>query len=355
MVLPRDAMKPATTTRSPRLTSLSRGAGCGCKIPAADLHALLHDLRQPHDGRVLVGIETGDDAAVFELGDRSEIGQLALVQTVDFFTPIVDDPRAFGAIAAANALSDVYAMGGRPLCALSIVGFPLERLGGEVLREILEGALGVLGEAGAPLVGGHSIDDPEPKFGLAVTGMVDPRRMLTNAGAREGDALVLTKPLGTGVVATLAKHGEAPAELLACAIEVMRALNTHASACALAAGAHAAADVTGFGLLGHLHAIARESGLAAELNAAAIPALPGVEELLAREEGISGGTRRTAEWAAGFTSFAPEIPAERRWLLADATTSGGLILAVAPESAGELPGPVIGRMVSGPAGAIHVS
>jgi selenide,water dikinase len=157
------------------------------------------------------------------------------------------------------------------------------------------------------------------------------------------------------VVATQAKNGEAPTELLACAIETMSALNAHAGACALAAGAHAAADVTGFGLLGHLHAIARESGLAAEVHAAAVPVLAGVEELLTREQGISGGTRRNAEWAAGFTSFSPEVPAWRRWLLADATTSGGLIVAVAPERAGELPGPVIGRMAAGPAGAIRVS
>jgi selenide,water dikinase len=343
---------PATTapTPTPPLTSLARGAGCGCKLPAADLHALLGGLELPRDERVLVGIETGDDAAVVDLG-----GGRALVQTIDFFTPIVDDPRAFGAIAAANALSDVYAMGGTPLCALSVVGFPLERLGGEVLRAILDGALGVLAQAGAPLVGGHSIDDPEPKFGLAVTGVVDPRRMLTNAGAREGDTLVLTKPLGTGVAATLAQRGEAPRELLARAIETMSALNAHAGACALAAAAHAVADVTGFGLLGHLHAIARESGLAAELHAAAVPALAGVEEPLARGAGISGGTRRTAEWAAGFTSFAPAVPAWRRWLLADATTSGGLIVAVAPERAGELPGPTIGRMAGGPAGTIRVS
>ncbi|HWX46039.1 MAG TPA: selenide, water dikinase SelD [Solirubrobacteraceae bacterium] len=338
-----------------RLTSLARGAGCGCKLPAADLHELLGGLDLPRDERVLVGIRTGDDAAVVRLGDRAEIGQLALVQTVDFFTPIVDDPRAFGAIAAANALSDVYAMGGTPLSALSIVGFPLERLGGEVLRAILDGALGVLAEAGALLVGGHSIDDPEPKFGLAVTGTIDPARMLSNSGAREGDAIVLTKPLGTGAIATVAKHGEVSEELLARAIEVMSALNEHASRCALAAGAHAAADVTGFGLLGHLHAIARESGLAAEVNAAAVPALPGAAELLQYERGVSGGTRRTAQWAAAFTSFAADVPAWRRWLLADATTSGGLLVAVPPDRASELPGPVIGRMAAGPAGAIQVS
>jgi selenide,water dikinase len=335
---------------SPRLTSLSRGAGCGCKLPAADLHALLGDLKLPHDDRLLVGIATADDAAVIRLSD-----ELALVQTVDFFTPIVDDPHAFGAIAAANALSDVYAMGGTPLSALSILAFPLQRLGGEILRAILDGALGVLEEADTLLAGGHSIEDPEPKFGLAVTGTIDPGRILANSGAKPGDALVLTKPLGTGAIATMAKHGEVPEPLLERAIEVMSTLNRDASASALAAGAHAAADVTGFGLLGHLHAIARESGLLAEVTAAAVPALPGVTELLADEDAISGGTRRVADWAAKFTNFAADVADWQRWLLADATTSGGLIVAVPPQRAGEIPGQVFGRLVTGPAGIINVS
>jgi selenide, water dikinase len=339
-----------TTTSSPRLTSLSRGAGCGCKLPPSELHALLDDLRPPRDERLLVGMQTADDAAVIKLSDA-----LALVQTVDFFTPIVDDPRAFGAIAAANALSDVYAMGGRPISALSIVAFPLERLGGEVLRSIINGALEVLTEAGALLVGGHSIDDPEPKFGLAVTGTIDPAHMLTNAGGRDGDALVLTKPLGTGAVATMAKHGYVSDELLAGAIEVMSTLNEDASSRALAAGAHAAADVTGFGLLGHLHAIARESGLSAHVSAEAVPVLSGVAGLLCCDTAISGGTRRVAEWAATFTSFSPHVPAWQRWLLADATTSGGLIVAVPPDRASELPGRVFGSLLSGPAGIITVS
>ncbi len=339
----------AETTQAIRLTSFSRGAGCGCKLPAADLHALLERLPGQQDERVLVGIGAADDAAVISLGDGK-----ALVQTLDFFTPIVDDPVAFGAIAAANALSDVYAMGGVPLSALGIVAFPLQRLGGELLSCILGGAIGVLEEAETPLVGGHSIEDPEPKFGLAVTGTVDPHRMLRNDGARDGDALVLTKPLGTGVIATMAKHGEVSEELLRKAIEVMSTLNAHASTCALAAGARAAVDLTGFGLLGHLHALARQSGLSAVLSASAVPVLDGVETLLCSEAAISGGTRRTAAWAAGFTSFAEEVPQWRRWLLADATTSGGLIVAVAPQHAEQLPGCVIGRMQAGPAGAIAV-
>src|SRR5665648_199439 len=195
-------MNTATTMPSLRLTSLSRGAGCGCKLPAADLHALLDDLELPRDERVLVGIETADDAAVIRLSDK-----LALVQTVDFFTPIVDDPYAFGAIAATNALSDVYAMGGRPVTALNLVAFPLERLGAGVLREILRGGRDAVAAAGAAVVGGHSIDDPEPKYGLAVTGVVHPDEVLTNAGGRPGDALVLTKPLGAGAISTAAKRG----------------------------------------------------------------------------------------------------------------------------------------------------
>jgi len=342
-------MRTTMTMASPRLTSLSRGAGCGCKLPAADLHALLDDLELVRDERVLVGIDTADDAAAIRIGD-----DLALVQTVDFFTPIVDDPHAFGAIAAANALSDVYAMGGTPLSALSILAFPLERLGGQILRSILDGALEVLSEAHTPLVGGHSIEDPEPKFGLAVTGTVDPARMLANSGGRDGDALVLTKPLGTGAIATMAKHGEVAPELLARAVEVMTTLNRTASSCALNARAHAAADVTGFGLLGHLHAIARESGLCAHVSAEAVPVLPGVAELLADEAAISGGTRRVAEWAATFTRFSPNVAGWQRWLLADATTSGGLIVALPADRASEVPGQVFGSLLSGAAGIINV-
>jgi selenide,water dikinase len=236
---------------------------------------ILRGLPVARDPRVLVGSASGDDAAVFQLRP-----DLALVQTVDFFTPIVDDPFDFGRIAAANALSDVYAMGGIPLTALNLVAFPLERLGGEVLGRILAGGLAVTEEAGCVVVGGHSIDDPEPKYGLAVTGTVDPTAMLTNAGARAGDALVLTKPLGVGAITTAHKRGAADPDQLAEAVATMVALNAAASVQALAAGAHAATDVTGFGLLGHLHGLGRESGLAAEVHAEAVPALSGVLELL---------------------------------------------------------------------------
>lgn len=335
----------------PRLTSFAHGAGCGCKLPAADLHALLGDLEAGPQEHVLVGFEGADDAAVVKLS-----GDLALVQTVDFFTPVVDDPADFGAIAAANALSDVYAMGGRPISALSILGFPLERLGGEILRAVMEGALSVLGEAQVPLVGGHSIDDPEPKFGLAVTGLVEPERVLRNAGARPGDAIVLTKPLGTGAIVTRAQRtgADGDGEALVAAIKVMRALNAAAGRQAVDAGAHAATDVTGFGLLGHLHGIARESGVSVQLDAEAVPAVPGAPELLESGEGLSGGTRRNAAWTESFTRFGDAVVEWRRWLLNDATTSGGLLVALDPDAADAVSGTVIGQVTAGPAGAIDV-
>ena len=331
------------------LTSLSHGAGCGCKLPAADLLPIVRALPLSADPRLLVGSASGDDAAVFRLAD-----DLALVQTIDFFTPLVDDPYDFGRIAAANALSDVYAMGGRPLTAMNVVAFPLERLGGDVLREILRGGLDVVEAAGAVLVGGHSIDDAEPKYGLAVTGVVDPRALVTNAGGRAGDALVLTKPLGVGAIVTARKRGAADDAVLSDAVEVMTALNDAASAAAVDAGAHAMTDVTGFGLLGHLHNLARESGLAAEVVAADVPAIDGVEDLLADEGAVSGGSRRNAEYAAEFTTFADGVAPWRQRLVADATTSGGLLVAVAAEAAAWIPGAVVGRLVEGEAGTIAV-
>src|SRR4051794_4057905 len=210
------------------LTSLSHGAGCGCKIGAGDLRPILAGLPEPTDPRVLVGSGTSDDAGVFRLSD-----DLALVQTVDFFTPIVDDPYAFGRIAATNALSDVYAMGGTPVTCLNLVAYPLEQLGAEVLGEILRGGADAAEAAGASIVGGHSIDDPEPKYGMAVTGTVHPDRLLSNAGGRPGDALVLTKPLGAGAVATAIKRGLADDELVERAIDVMTTLNDIACAQAL--------------------------------------------------------------------------------------------------------------------------
>jgi len=333
------------------LTELVRGAGCGCKLPAAELLPIVRELPVVRDARLLVGAATGDDAAVVRVAEG-----VALVQTVDFFTPPVDDPYDFGRIAAANALSDVYAMGGTPVSALNVVAFPLERLGVEVLAEVLRGGFDVVAAAGAVVAGGHSVEDAEPKYGLAVTGVVDPAQMLTNAAGRAGDLLVLTKPLGVGAVVSARKRGLADDALLARAVAVMTALNDVAARAALTAGACAATDVTGYGLLGHLHHLCRESGLAAELDAGAVPALEGVEELLAGTEpaGRSGGSRRNAAWAEGFASFDAGVPVWRRRLLANPTTSGGLLVAVAADAVERVPGVVVGRLVDGRVGGISV-
>jgi selenide,water dikinase len=334
------------------LTSLSHGAGCGCKLPAAALLPLVRNLAPVTDERLLVGSATADDAAVFRLSD-----EVALVQTIDFFTPIVDDPYDFGRIAAANALSDVYAMGGTPLIALNVVAFPLERLGAEVLGEILRGGTDVVTQAGAAVVGGHSIDDPEPKYGLAVTGLVHPDEVLTNAGAVAGDVLVLTKPLGVGAISTARKRGlTQDPELLDRAVEVMTTLNESASTGVRHARAHAVTDVTGFGLLGHLHNLCRASGVAAVVDADLVPAIDGVLALLddADDRAVSGGSRRNRDYAATFTTFADAVPAAQVRLLCDPTTSGGLLVAVAEDRAAEVPGPIVGRIVVGEPGTIFV-
>ena len=331
------------------LTSLSHGAGCGCKLAATTLAPLLHGLPGLADPNVLVGFDTSDDAGVYRVRD-----DLAIVTTADFFTPIVDDPYDFGRIAATNALSDIYAMGATPICALNLVAFSIDEIGGDILAEILRGGAAAAIEAGIAIVGGHSIDDAEPKYGMAVTGTVHPDQLLTNRGGRAGDALVLTKPLGAGAVSTAVKRG-LPAPLAA-AIAVMTTLNRDGSQAARRAGAHGMTDVTGFGLLGHLHELAQASGVAAELQAAAVPAIDGVLELLADPEqnAVAGGTRRNRAHAETFTRFDDGVPEARRWLACDAMTSGGLLVAVDPLEAAELPGAVIGRLHEGPAGAISV-
>jgi selenide, water dikinase len=331
------------------LTSLSHGAGCGCKLAVGALMPILQRLPRASDPRLLVGNESSDDAAVVQLAP-----DLAIVQTVDFFTPIVDDPYDFGRIAAANALSDVYAMGATPVSALNLVAFPLERLGAEVLEAILRGGNDVVAQAGGMVVGGHSIDDPEPKYGLAVTGVVHPERMLTNAGGRADDVLVLTKPLGVGAISTAHKHGTAGPDELAAALEAMVSLNAEAAAAAVSARAHAATDVTGYGLLVHLHELATASGVAAVLDAERVPALAGVEVLLGGDGAVSGGSRRNRAYSDGFTTFAPEVPEWRRRLVNDATTSGGLLIAVPPDRAHTLPGVAVGRLVDGAPGTIDV-
>jgi selenide,water dikinase len=305
------------------------------------VHAIVGQLPVPDDPAVLVGSAGADDAGVYRLRD-----DLALVQTVDFFTPIVDDPYLFGRIAATNALSDVWAMGGEPITALNLVAFPLEALGAEVLKEILRGGGDAAREAGVAVLGGHSIDDPEPKYGMAVTGTVHPGEVLTNSGGEEGDALVLSKPLGTGAITTATKRG-VDADLDA-AVAVMCELNRDAARAARAAGAHALTDVTGFGLLGHLHELTLASGLSAEIELDAVPALPGAAVLLASGDGISGGQRGNAEYAAGFVDG--DVPA----LLADPMTSGGLLAAVPADRAATASGVVVGRLVAGRAGRITI-
>ena len=265
-----------------------------------------------------------DDAAVIRLAsDR------ALVLTTDFFTPIVDDPADFGRIAAANALSDVYAMGGRPLYCLSLVAWPRDTLPLEMLGQVISGAAEIVTRAGAVIVGGHSIDDPEPKFGLVAVGEVDPRRMTTNDAARPGDSLVLTKPLGTGIIATAIKKGAASSESLNAAVHSMTTLNADAAMVGREAQVRAATDVTGFGLLGHLRSMMAASRCSAELDARAVPLLPGVREL-AQRGFIPGGTRRNLESVLPRTTFDPGIDELDRLILADAQTSGGLLLCVPP-------------------------
>jgi selenide,water dikinase len=314
------------------------------------LAPLLEALPSPTDPDLLVGTAIADDAGVYRLRD-----DLAIVQSVDFFTPIVDDPYDFGRIAAANSLSDIYAMGARPLTALNLVAWPVEELGTETLGEVLRGGHEVAASAGAAIVGGHTIDDPEPKYGLAVTGTIDPRELLTISGGRAGDALVLTKPIGAGAVATALKKGLAAQETVAAAVEVMTELNAAAATAARAVGAHAVTDVTGFGLLGHLHELARASGVAAEVHADAVPAIAGALELLGDERALAGGTRRNSEYAETYASFADGVSEARRWLVCDAMTSGGLLIAAAAGAAQELPGVTVGRLVEGPEGEVVVS
>ncbi|MEO6836668.1 MAG: selenide, water dikinase SelD [Candidatus Tumulicola sp.] len=313
-----------------RLTELSSCAGCAAKLGAAELHDVLRRVRTAApDPRVLVGYGTGDDAGVFLVRD-----DVALVQTVDFFTPIVDDPFDFGRISATNALSDVYAMGGRPLTALNIVAFP-ENLDLAILASILDGGAAVAGEAGVAILGGHTIKDAEPKYGMAVTGIVDSAHIVTNAGARPGDALVLTKPLGTGILTTALKRGAIAADSLAEAIRWMTTLNARASRAMLAHGCHAATDITGFGLLGHAGGMAAAANVAFTIQAEAVPFMARVLELI-RAGAVPGGTRHNAQAHAAFTTFAPRVDDAVRIALSDAQTSGGLLMAIAPERVGAL-------------------
>ncbi|MFD4898950.1 selenide, water dikinase SelD [Streptomyces sp. NPDC058411] len=325
----------ATATATVRLTQYARGGGCACKIPPGELEAVMaaaglpEPARRP-DGELLVGTENGDDAAVVVTP-----GGTTLVMTTDFFGPVVDDAYDWGRIAAANALSDVYAMGGTPFVAVNLLAWPRESLPMELAAEVLRGGAAIAAEAGCHLAGGHSIDDAEPKYGLAVTGQADPEHLLRNDAGRPGMPLSLTKPLGLGVLNTRHKAtGERHPE----AVATMTTLNAAASRAALASGAVCATDVTGFGLLGHLYKLARASGVTAVLDPAAVPFLDGAREAV-RDGFVSGGTRRNLAWAGPHTRFGAGVSEDERLLLADAQTSGGLLVA------GEIPGaPVIGHL-----------
>ncbi len=281
---------------------------------------------QPHDS-VVVGFDGSDDAAAVRLDD----GKI-LVQSVDFFTPIVDDPYQFGQIAAANALSDIYAMGGKPLFALNIVGFPINDLPKSILTEILQGGADKAQEAGIPIVGGHSVDDKEPKYGLVVTGEVDEAKMWRNSGAQVGDVLVLTKALETGVIATAIKKGVAPEESIEAAIETMSTLNKGAADALDGLDVHAVTDVTGFGLLGHLKEMCQGSGVSAKINFSNLSFLPKVRDLA--EAGImAGGTRRNLEYVKKYVKFDSALSELDQLLAADAQTSGGLLISLSKDNA----------------------
>jgi selenide,water dikinase len=323
-----------TTTEALRLTQYARGGGCACKIPPGELETIVAGLvgqRAPAgSGELLVGLDDGDDAAVVRIADGT-----AVVSTVDFFPPVVDDPYDWGRIAATNALSDVYAMGGAPLLALNLLAWPRGTLPVELATEVLRGGLDVAHTAGCHVAGGHSVDDPQPSYGLAVTGTADPDRLLRNDTGRPGTPLTLTKPLGIGV---LNNRHKATGERFPHAVQIMTTLNRGAARAALQAGAVCATDVTGFGLLGHLRKLARASGVTALVESARVPYLDDARQSLAAGY-VSGGTRRNLEWVRPYLE-ADGIGEDELLLLADAQTSGGLLVA------GEVPGyPVIGELL----------
>lgn len=316
-----------------RLTQYAAGGGCACKVPPGELERVLADLPTSKEGGdLLVGLDHGDDAAAVRID-----GGQAVLMTADFFTPVLDDPFDFGRVAATNALSDVYAMGGTPLVAVNLLAWPRDKIPFEVAAEVLRGGAEVCADAATHLAGGHSIDDPEPKYGLAVTGLAPADRLLRNDAARAGLPLTLTKPLGLGV---LNNRHKATGERFEGAIAVMTTLNRDASLAALAAGVLAATDVTGFGLLGHLFKMARASGVTAVVDAAAVPYVAGARESLAAGY-VPGGSRRNLDWVR--PHLESRLGEDELVLLADAQTSGGLLVA------GEVPGyPVVGELV--PAG-----
>jgi selenide,water dikinase len=335
-----------------RLTQYAAGGGCACKLPAGQLEDLVRDLRGLDHPDLLVGLDDGDDACAVRItpGDAGDTAGaagrdgVAILSTADFFTPMVDDAYTWGRIAAANALSDVYAMGGRPIAAINLVGWPVEVLPDELLREVLRGGLDGARAAGCPLAGGHSIASPEPLYGMAVTGLADPDCLLRNDAARPGLPLSLTKPIGVGL---LNNRHKATGERFEEAVASMTALNDEASRAALAAGVRAATDVTGFGLLGHLVKMMRASGTSAVLDVSAVPVLAGAREAY-RDGFVPGGSRRNLDWVRPRLAVGDGVDEEDLLVLADAQTSGGLLVV------GEIPGaPVIGQVVAtGPGDAL---
>ena len=345
-----------TTSDKIKLTSFSHGAGCACKLSLDTLGEVLALLGpQSASDDVLVGLDEADDAAVIRLDDEE-----SLILTLDFFTPLVDDAYTWGRITAANAASDVYAMGGRPIVALNIVAWPREALPLELLGDVLRGGRDIADQGGFAIVGGHSVDDPEPKYGLVVVGRAATDRVMTIDAAQPGDVLVLTKPIGTGVVTTAIKRDAADDASTAAAVTSMTTLNASASKVLTSNGVRACTDVTGFGLLGHLHRMLRASGVAADVDAAAVPLLDGARRLAA-EGFVPGGSKRNQEAVEESVRW-PDATDLTRALLTDAQTSGGLLAAVAPDQAeavvaaldGELACAVIGRVTEGPAGTIAV-
>lgn len=316
-----DIPAPARNIKNIKLTHFTRGLGCACKLEQKKLDRILKKLKPITNPNVLVGTESSDDAAVYKISEEQ-----ALVQTIDFFTPVVDDPYDFGAIAAANALSDIYAMGATPVFALNIVGFPEETLPMEVLEQILLGAQDKTHEAGIPIIGGHSVEDTEPKFGLVVSGLVDPKKVIKNQGARAGDVLVLTKPLGTGIITTALKRGLVEPELEKEVVAVMSTLNKKAAEIMLQYEPHACTDITGFGLLGHLAEMLRNTEVSAELEMNKIPFLREVKNL-ATAGTIPGGSYNNLEFVSEEVSF-NGLSKINRLMLADAQTSGGLLIAL---------------------------
>lgn len=348
------------------LTQYSPGGGCACKMSQTllgDMMAALQadGLLPGTEGALRVGLDPADDAAIYDLDDPGGSSGRSLVVTCDFLTPVLDDPYQWGHVAATNALSDVYAMGGRPLLALNLLGWP-EDLDRDTLAEVLRGGARAVNDAGALLAGGHSIVDPAPKYGLAVVGEVQREGILRKGGGRVGDVLVLTKPLGLGVVGTAIKRGQADPSLIELAVQTMTRLNADAAAVAREFGLRAGTDVTGFGLIGHLHEMGLAGGVAAQVRAGEVPTLPGVAELIERGCGPDGSRRTLRNALAGGWFEAGDLDTTKSLLLADAQTSGGLLLAVAAEHAddlvaqlhhrGDTAAAVIGELVEGESGTV---